>query len=230
MWALAMLLACRSEVTAVISGLDSGIEPTECFAHAERQVGELTCTLIEQEDATPILWYGRDVGPDDPLEIRLRTSDTNLQGPLATAAEAWNGVLATAGVMLAYDVELVADPVPCRLDGIADLPEQVAGFCLATDEEWAAEVPEEHQSHAYVTRLNSPCDGTLRGSMTLLHPLWSGALTDQLTAKALGHLTSVVEIDAEGALMADHWDGATLPQDDYEGACAAYQYRDQETG
>ena len=46
-------------------------------------------------------------------------------------------------------------------------------------------------------------------------------------AKALGHLTSVVAIDDDTALMADHWDGATVPTTDIEGSCAAWQYRDR---
>ncbi len=227
---LLLLVACRTDGVGVDTAALTEEQPA-CFEHVVRDVDGLRCTLIEEEGGTPVLWYGRDVAEGHPLAIRLRASDPDLVGALTPAAEAWNEVLETAGVLLAYEVEQVAEgEVPCRLDGIADLPEQVAGFCVATEAGWAAEVPAEHQEHAYVTRLNSPCDGTLRGSMTLLHPLWAGELTQQVAAKALGHLTSVVEVEADAALMAEHWDGASLPVDEYEGTCAAYQYRLQETG
>ena len=231
MWSLVLLVGCRTEGVLVDTAALTEEEPGECFVHVERDVDGLRCTLIEEEDGTPVLWYGRDVAEGHPLAIRLRASDPDLVEALTPAAEAWNDVLEVAGVLLAYEVEQVADgEVSCRLDGIEDLPDQVAGFCVATEAEWAAEVPAEHQEHAYVTRLNSPCDGTLRGSMTPLHPLWAGVLTEQVAAKALGHLTSVVEIEADAALMAEHWDGASLPVDEYEGTCAGFQYSLQETG
>ncbi len=225
--ALLPLLAGCEAVSRNTAGLGSDTgEVRRCLEHVAHTVDGLTCTLVE-DDGVPVLWYGRDVDADHPLTIRLRTDDADIVPVLAGAAEAWNGVLDGAGVWLNYEAEEVVDPFTCSLDTLEDLPEQVAGFCIATPDEWSTHIDESDQDNAYVTRLNSPCDGTLRGSMTVLHPLWADALTDQAVAKALGHLTSVVAIDDDGALMAEHWEGATAPTLDHEGTCAAWQYRDQ---
>jgi hypothetical protein len=223
---LLSLLACEvSQDTGGLVAGDSGLS-TDCLVHVDHVVGEMTCTLIEDGNDTPVVWYGRDVDAEHPLAIRLRTDDEAIIPVLEAAAEAWNTVLANAGVALAYDAEDTAvDSYVCALETLEDLPEQVAGFCIATVAEWEENIEAIHQDDAYVTRLNSPCDGTLRSSMTVLHPLWAGELTQQAIAKALGHLTSVVAIDSDEALMADHWEGAATPQDALEGACAAWQYR-----
>ncbi len=202
-------------------------EASGCLVHVDHTVGDLTCTLVEDEDGMPVLWYGRDVDAEHPLVIRLRTDDLTLQAVLEGAAESWNVVLDASEVWLGYSVEESVEGFSCALETLEDLPEQVAGFCIATDAEWAESIEESHQGDAYVTRLNSPCDGTLRGSMTLLHPLWADGLTEQVLAKALGHLTSVVAIEDDDALMAEHWEGASVPTTDIEGTCVAWQYRDQ---
>ena len=219
------LLACG--VSQDTSGLVSEEETTGCLVHVDHAVGDLTCTLVEDADGTPVLWFGRDVDAEHPLTIRLRTEDPVLAEMLEGAAQGWNEVLEASGVWLAYSVEETVESFSCALESLEDLPEQVAGFCLASEAEWAEGIQESQQGDAYVTRLNSPCDGTLRGSMTVLHPLWAEGLTEQVLAKALGHLTSVVAIDDDAALMADHWDGATVPTMDIEGSCAAWQYRDR---
>jgi len=208
-------------------GSDSGAVAENCLVHVDHLVGELTCTLVEDQDGTPVLWYGRDVDAEHPLAIRLRTDDASIVPALAGAAASWNAVLDEAGVWLGYEAEAAVEPFACALETLEDLPEQVAGFCIATPTEWSENIEAAYQDDAYVTRLNSPCDGTLRGSMTVLHPLWADALTEQAVAKALGHLTSVVAIDDDTALMADHWEGATAPATALEGTCAAWQYRNQ---
>lgn len=226
------LIAC--DISRDTTGVDSdsgdgdsgGAVGGECLVHVDHRVGDLTCTLVEDEDGTPVLWYGRDVDAEHPLAIRLRTDDPTIVPVLAASAESWNAVLDEAGVWLGYQAEEAVEDFPCALETLEDLPEQVAGFCIATPTEWSENIEESFQDDAYVTRLNSPCDGTLRGSMTVLHPLWADALTGQAVAKALGHLTSVVAIDDDTALMADHWEGATAPSTALEGSCAAWQYRD----
>lgn len=224
---LLMVTGCGiSRNTSALSSDTGGA--TDCLVHVAHTVDDLTCTVIEQGDGTPVIWFGRDVNAEHPLSIRLRTDDPAIVSALETAATAWSEVLASNGVLLAYEVDAVVDPFACALETLEDLPAQVAGFCIATPDEWSTNIASGHQDDAYVTRLNSPCDGTLRGSMTVLHPLWADALTPQAIAKALGHLTSVVAIDHDAALMADHWEGEDLPQDGLEGVCAAWQYRELE--
>lgn len=224
-----MLLACRTtdktpESPADDSSTDS--DPQSCVLHVPRETEGVACTLLEMSDGSPLVWYGRDAGPGHPLQIRVRLREPELSEELNTQIEAWNAVLSERGVLLRYEVDDAAMELPCALDSLFDLPEQVVGVCLASAEEWSAAVPEANQNNAYYSRVNSPCDATIRGGLMMLNPEHAATWGERSLGKALGHMSSIVSIDDAGALLDNGWEGSAQPDAAVEGACVAYQYRE----
>jgi hypothetical protein len=227
-----LLPACRNPAPPemVVDSGDTGLVVValteDCLTEVSVEVEGQSCTLVESTGGEPLVWYGRDVGPDNPLAVRVIYSAAEVGAALVGAAGAWNAVLDGRGVPLAYQVDEGPEALECTLDALEELPQQAAAFCLATAAQWAEKAPATHADSAYVTRLNTPCDGTLRGSYTLLNPEYFSGWGDQAVARVLGHLTAIVAIDDGDALMSEGWSDTATPDDAHEGACAAYQYRD----
>lgn len=216
---LATFTACRDK-----SPEDSGVlESDSCLQHVTHEVDGVQCTLIEMEQQ-PLVWYGRDVSEGNPLQVRVMVADASLLSDVQSYASSWNAVLEGRDVLLAYSVDEQVSDWECALDSLYDLPQQTAGFCVATEEQWRADVPEASIDNAYYSRVNSPCDATIRGSLTLINPADAEPWGARSVGRAFGHMSSLVSVDDSDALLHTGWEGAAEPQDSPEGVCVQYQY------
>ena len=217
---LIVLLACGESAPVE---QDTAALTIQCLAHTAREVEGRECTLLETPDGAPVIWFGRDVMEGHPLEVRVMWRDEALQTAIEVQTAAWNEVLETHGVLVEYVLDETASVFDCVPDAYEGFTQQTVGFCVASADEWA-QVISEPEDGAYSVRMNSPCDATLRGAVVMVNERQVEAWGQRSVGKSLGHLSSLISVDLDDALMADGWAGEPVPGD-AEGRCVAYHYR-----